>query len=200
MWGVRLCILLLQRWEGFPDQDRRLNILERKARKTNFLVYWIGVAAPWAAVNCLCMTLVTLPITTFYMTPAPENINLTQIVGIIIMFFGLNFESSSDFDMVLFKQSKNEKSAEICDFGLRRYMRYPQYCGESLFWIGIYLVSWDRYSFQMWIDYPVGAVVMALFLNYSGFVMDKHMKKRPEYREYCKKVPYYTIPWPRFSK
>ena len=88
MWGARLGLLLVLRWRGFPDQHKRINILERKAG--NRLIYWIFVAL-LALTNCVIMSLVTLPITTFYLTPNEEP-QFTQVLGLIVMGFGINIQ------------------------------------------------------------------------------------------------------------
>lgn len=64
-----------------------------------------------------------------------------SIAGIAIYAVGLLLESVADYQKYLFK-CKVENKGKWIDQGVWRYTRHPNYLGEILVWIGIYLFSY----------------------------------------------------------
>ena len=91
------------------------------------------------------------------------------------MFFALYYEGLADFQLQRYKEKyeKGEIKSKICDYGLFRYSRHPNYFGEILFWWGIYFACNSTNHLH---GYPVGAVIVTLmFLFGSAPWMDRHL-------------------------
>ncbi len=71
------------------------------------------------------MSSVTLPITQYFFLPVNEEINNYEIFGMAVIITGLIFESSGDFELLMYKKDKSENKPKILDEGLRRYLRFP---------------------------------------------------------------------------
>ena len=88
------------------------------------------------------------------------------------------------------KQSHDFRAAhpgKVCNVGLWKHGRHPNYFGEILFWWGI----WMMYSVFNGIDwYICGAIAMtALFLGISIPLMEKRqLANKPDYAEYRKQT------------
>ncbi|MBQ1858694.1 MAG: DUF1295 domain-containing protein, partial [Paludibacteraceae bacterium] len=88
------------------------------------------------------------------------------------------------------KQSHDFRAAhpgKVCNVGLWKHGRHPNYFGEILFWWGI----WMMYSVFNGIDwYICGAIAMtALFLGISIPLMEKRqLTNKPDYAEYRKQT------------
>ena len=66
-------------------------------------------------------------------------------IGAVIACFGLGYVSLSDWQL---KEFLAEKRAEqsVCNIGLWRFSRHPNYFGESVFWWGV-LIFWAECEF-----------------------------------------------------
>ena len=88
------------------------------------------------------------------------------------------------------KQSHDFRAAhpgKVCNVGLWKHGRHPNYFGEILFWWGI----WMMYSVFNGFDwYICGAIAMtALFLGISIPLMEKRqLQNKPDYAEYRKQT------------
>lgn len=111
------------------------------------------------------------------------------IFWVLIAFSWLLFETVADRQLKAFLSFK--KPWQIFTTWLYKYSRHPNYFGESLFWLGISLISLP-YSY-------IGAigwiVITCLLLFVSGVpLQEARYAGRPEWEEYKKKTSVF-IPW-----
>lgn len=64
------------------------------------------------------------------------KIDAVSVIGTVIMAFGIILESASDLTKNKFKK---EHPKRFCDVGLFRIVRCPNYLGEVLIWIGVFV-------------------------------------------------------------
>jgi steroid 5-alpha reductase family enzyme len=110
-------------------------------------------------------------------------------LGVMIALSGLIFETIADLQLKAFIKIK--KPGQIFTTGLYRYSRHPNYFGESVFWLGIALISLP-YSYNGIIGW---VMITVLLLFVSGVPLQEvRYSGRPEWEEYKAKTSVF-IPW-----
>ncbi len=114
-------------------------------------------------------------------------------VGLLLALFGLGFEAVADAQLRRFKAEAPRGA--ICDVGLWRYSRHPNYFGESLVWWGLFLVAAG--SPGGWVTIVSPLLITWLLLRVSGVtLLEQGLKaSKPGYAEYVRKTSTF-VPWP----
>jgi len=135
--------------------------------------------------------------------PAP-SLSPWEAVGLALFASGYVIESVADSQKMLFIHRMNvagEKN-RVCDVGLWRYSRHPNYFGEWLVWLGLVvaaLPSWlalrDQESTLTWVLLGLMLLYIARLMYwvlniYSGALPAEHYsaQKRPDYAAYQRKT------------
>lgn len=129
-----------------------------------------------------------------------DQIHILEIVGIAIWVGAFVMESVADKQKLAFlKRMKREgKSKQVCDVGLWRYSRHPNYFAEWMVWNGLIVASapswWNlQHAEFMSIFVPVGLgllfvsrIMYQTLVVYTGAVPAEFysVQKRPAYKEY----------------
>lgn len=114
-------------------------------------------------------------------------------VGIVIAVFGFGFEWLADDQLRRHLAEKNPGMPQFIKWGLWRYSRHPNYFGETVFWLGIYLIAcsinWG------WITFFAPLTITLLMRFYSGVAMleDKYSDNL-EFQAYKQETNVY-VPW-----
>ena len=108
---------------------------------------------------------------------------------VIISLFGLIAETLAD--MQLSKFIKTKKPGQIFMTGLYRYSRHPNYFGESMFWLGISLISLPFSSLGL-----IWFIVITFLLLFVSWVplQEARYAGRPEWEAYKSRTSV-LIPW-----
>ena len=119
----------------------------------------------------------------FFLQAKTFNLILPAL-GSLLILAGTLIEHFADNQMRHYK--KNSNRGPYIDEGLWRYSRHPNYLGEILIWVGIFiaaLVNFHLFSFA-------GVILITLlFIFISIPMMERHvLEKRPEYAVYQKTV------------
>ncbi|EGR28595.1 hypothetical protein IMG5_172250 [Ichthyophthirius multifiliis] len=211
VWSVRLFTHIFGKWEGFPDQDKRITTIEFKGYggKKRFF-FWLWFSPFIAFMNALLISFLTLPVTLFqfrnpnlYDNLVGENLTLSDFVGFLVAFFGLAVQTIADQESVWWRTYG--KTNKVADYGTRRYVRYPQYFGEIIFWAGVYIFTISSFpsnifqDYSQWIYWPIGNILETLWLCHMSDIMDNQVLKRKDnWKEYKQKVKFALIPFFRF--
>lgn len=120
-----------------------------------------------------------------------ENFILV-IVWWCISVFGLVYEIIADIQLKKFMTIKNKW--EILTAWLRKYHRYPQYFGESIFWLGISCLSLQVSLFGL-----IWWWVITFLLLYVSWVplLEARYTWNKKYQEYSRDTPIFI---PNFKK
>lgn len=138
-------------------------------------------------------------------TNSSGAISAWEIAGICIWAVAYLLESTADTQKLLF-MSKNKSG--VCDVGLWRYSRHPNYFSEWLVWTGVIVAavpSWlllrNSEGFAVWVTLGIGAVsasaMMYITLVYlTGAHPSEYysVRKRPEYKAYQQRTNMF-FPW-----
>lgn len=188
LWGLRLAGYLVIRIRKI-DRDKRFDgIRERFIR---FLGFWLlqGVSV-WV---------IMLPSLRFFESD-PVGGSLLS-VGFLLWCYGLLFEAIADYQKYAFLNDPKNKGRWI-DTGLWRYSRHPNYFGEILVWVGIYLFAFNSLGDVERLYALAGPLFITFLLLFvSGLPQlekgaDRKWGKLAAYRKY-KKETSILIPWLR---
>ena len=175
IWGMRLALYLFFR-NIKKDEDKRY--VKIRASIGNIGLYFITYM-----IQVVLIGLVSLPIQVLIIQTETANLNFISLIGIIIALFGVIIESIADFQMSNFKLIPNNKG-KLMDKGLWQFSRHPNYFGDSLFWWGVFILSYGYTSNLLIIISPI---IMTYFLmRVSGVtLLERQLRHKKEgYEEY----------------
>jgi steroid 5-alpha reductase family enzyme len=179
-WGLRLSIFLFIRIRKI-NRDKRFDGVRENF--FNFFGFWTlqGVSV---FMIMICSLL-------FFDSDA--SFSLLSLIGFIIWLSGLMIEAIADYQKFTFT-NKPENKGKWISSGLWKYSRHPNYFGEILCWIGIYIYS---YSSLLGINTFLGLIspvfIAFLLIFVSGIpILEKQAEKKwgddEKYLEYKKKT------------
>ncbi len=176
LWGVRLSVHLSWRNWGHGEDYRY-----REMRQTH------GDRFPWISLWTVfilqggLMWLIALPV--FAGARAHEEPAIWLAVpGLLLWATGLIWEAVADAQLARFRALPANRG-KVLDSGLWRYSRHPNYFGEILVWLGLFLIA--AASGAWWSLFGT-ALMIFLILRVSGVTLleRKLFRSRPEYRSY----------------
>ncbi len=130
LWSLRLCTHLIARGAATgPEEGRYRDLRQRWSPHANrsFFIFFQAQAALTAF---LCLSLV-IP---FVYAPYPSLAPLRWI-GTAVSLLGIAGETLADLQLERFRRA-NAGTGRVCDVGLWRNSRHPNYFFEWLFWVG----------------------------------------------------------------
>ena len=179
LWGIRLTVNWMIVFTDFSYEDWRY----RKFRDETPKIFW-------PVVNFMGIHMMPTLVVFAGMLPlfiiAKLELSLICIPGILIMLLGIALEFFADKQMHAFLNSGSQ--GKVCDIGLWKYSRHPNYLGEISFWVGVYLVMLP-FAPDYWY-YGIGCLSVAVLFNVVSIpLMEKRqLTRRPEYKEYQRKT------------
>ncbi|MFH1770133.1 MAG: DUF1295 domain-containing protein [archaeon] len=184
VWALRLGTFLFVRI-GKMKKDKRFDGMREYFFK--FLRFWV--------LQAVAVFVILIPSIFFINSSQSKFCGM----GFLIFLIGLIVESVADAQKYKFKQNKKNKGKFI-QSGLWKYSRHPNYFGEILVWIGMYVfvfLSLNLTQKLIALVSPLFIIILLLFV--SGIPMlekaaDKKWSKDKAYKEYKKKTSV-LIPW-----
>ena len=192
-WSFRLARHLFVRLSGHDEEDGRYQAMrEHWGDKADFWLFWFFM------VQALVAWLFSLPAWVVANDPSAA-LDAWVFVGLAFWLVSLVGESIADRQLAAFKadpSNRDDNRGKVCNVGLWRYSRHPNYFFEWLHWFAYPFVAMGApYQWVAWL----GPVVMLLFLyRVSGipYTEKQSLKSRGEaYREYQRTTSPF-IPWP----
>ena len=112
------------------------------------------------------------------------NSGYLSLLGGGIMIIGILLELFADHDMHTFL--RNSKERVTCKKGLWNYSRHPNYLGENLIWIGIYVSFVSVYPTLWYMGF--GFILMILLFEFISIPLAEkhHNSRRSDYVDYVK--------------
>lgn len=184
----------------FPRyQFRRMKLEEEKSNWIRFHMFSEILAQGFANI-----TVLALPGFMMAINPSHEILNW-EIAGIIVWGCAYLFESIADLQKLNFML---KKKGDVCNVGLWRYSRHPNYFSEWLVWTGLVIAavpSWfalqGSESTIVWLVLGVGAVMASVMLYITlvyltGAIPAEYysVRKRPGYKVYQQQTNRF-FPW-----
>lgn len=189
IWAFRLGGFLLFRIRKM-GRDRRFD-----GMRENFVAFgrfWL--------LQAITVWVILIPSSFAFASERPFVSDLI-LLGIVVWAAGLVIESQADMQKYRFNQNPKNKGKWI-EEGIWRYSRHPNYFGEILVWVGLYLYVFPGLTgFQPLVGLISPLFITALLLFVSGVPIleksaDKKWGKLKDYQAY-KRTTHLVIPLPR---
>ena len=133
-------------------------------------------------------------------TNSSTTISILEIVGILIWLGAFVMESIADMQKISFlkKMKASGEKNKVCNVGLWKYTRHPNYFAEWMVWNGLIIASipswillYDTESMTIWILLGLGLLftsrmMYTTLVYHTGAIPSEHYsaQKRPAYKAY----------------
>ena len=201
IWGIRLTANWAYGFKNLNHQDWRYQNLQDKHPKTWFLINLFGIHIVPTIIVFLGM-LPTMYLMDLVINNSEEiEVSAASIFAVIIILVAIILETVADIQMHKFRKDSNNKG-KINESGLWKIARHPNYGGEILFWIGVFLYtsSMDGAGNSFILAFSP-LIVFLLFAFISVPMMEKRQKKnKPGYEDYMKRTNIFFPIFPKEEK
>lgn len=189
-WSVRLGWHLQSRIRrAHPEEDARYGKLrEVWSGRVAFAFFGFFQAQAFSVV------VLALPFLLIAVDP-DTRWSFWESVGVAVIAIGILGEGLADSQMSRFKQRNHDRQA-VCQDGLWRYSRHPNYFFEAVIWLGFY--SYACGSEWGWATIYAPALIIFLLLRVTGIPATEAaalLRKGDAYRRYQATTSSF-IPWP----
>lgn len=203
LWSLRLAMRISRKNKGKPE-DARYAAWRAQWMKRGQLYFSIRSYLQINLLQGLIIVIVALPFIISTISSSKPLLFL-HILGLCIFIFGLAYEAIADRQLDKFLQAKaagDQTLGPIMQSGLFRFSRRPNYFGEILIWVGLFVIV---------LSLPFGflAVFSPLLIGYivtkvTGPMLENiFLAKYPqEYGQYMQTTSY-IVPkglWDEFRK
>jgi steroid 5-alpha reductase family enzyme len=188
-WSLRLGSYLWRRVAGHhPHEDVRYAVLRKKWSANPPRAFFHFFLA-----QAVLVWLLMLPV--FLITrQASTAFHWLEVAGLGLWFIALLGEGVSDAQLARFKKTNTDRLA-ICQDGLWRFSRHPNYFFQSLLWWGLFLMAlpapWG------WTAIIAPLAMLHFLLNVTGIPLTEKLsveKRGDVYREYQRTTSAF-VPW-----
>ncbi len=147
------------------------------------------------------MSVLAIPAFVMAANPAPQ-VHLLELLGLLVWASAIVMESVADYQKLAFLRAmkKAGKKNQVCNVGLWRYTRHPNYFAEWMVWNGLILATlpswWARRELDpvlIWVLLGVGLlflsrIMYATLVHFTGAKPSEYysVQRRPGYRAYQK--------------
>ena len=180
-WSIRLGTHLLKRCRGKPEDARYAYLREYMGKKANlgFFIFF-QVQAFW-------VVLFACPFLILVRNPNP--INTFDHIGLIIWLTGFCGVHLADKQLKIFKQKPGRTRAEVCNTGLWKYSRHPNYFFEWILWIGYIFIGWQAPHGPWLLLIPLILYIFLTKITGVPFVEARKLEASgEEYKKYIKQT------------
>lgn len=184
IWSVRLTTNWWMNFKNLSIQDWRYQNFKEKHPKTFFLINLFGIHLFPTVIVFMGM----LPGFYFMEKAVTIPLNFGVIFGFVMMLFATIIELVADLQMFAFRK-KEENRVLVMNKGLWKISRHPNYFGEILFWISIWLCYFsvvdlgDVVKMILSAASPICIFIMFVFVSIP-MLEKRQLKRRPGYKEY----------------
>jgi steroid 5-alpha reductase family enzyme len=192
-WGLRLSLYLARRIIGEPEEGRYVELRRRWGANGGLHWKFFLFFQLQAALNLI----LSVPL---LIACRNESIGLhgLEIVGVAIWIVGFLGESLADRQLAAFKRDQANRG-QVCDVGLWRYSRHPNYFFEWTIWIGYAVFALA--SPWGWIALAMPVLMLHFLINVTGVKATEQQalrSKGEKYRQYQRQTSMF-VPFPRKS-
>jgi len=185
-WGIRLTNNWLITWPGLNHEDWRYKKLSSDSGAFYWPVSFLGIHLfPTILVFLGCLTLIPI-------FSSDMAFTWTDGLGFLVSLVAIEIERRADNQLRAFRA--NPANGKVCNVGLWKYSRHPNYFGEITFWGGLFIMAYGVNPAENLI-YGIGFLSMViLFVFVSIPMMEKRQISKPGYAAYRNQVSM-LVPW-----
>jgi steroid 5-alpha reductase family enzyme len=184
-YGLRLGIFLAFRDRVPSFQKQRAESTARGIKVGDLMkiAIWVGVS--------FFYVLLFLPALLTMSAQAGGMALASAPVGILLMSAGLGLEACADWQKSGFK---THNPSRFCDVGLYKVVRFPNYFGEMVFWLGVWVSAMSTYrTLTAWVVGSLGFLFIILVMVGAGRRLELKQKKiygsDAAFESYSRRVP-----------
>ena len=199
--GSRMGLGALKMWsmgllkKEFPRYEYQ-KIRWKKSNKTNISLAMQVEALSQGLANA---SFLAIPIFLISVSPSTQ-LSALEIIGFTIFILSIVFETVADYQKLKFlkEMKRQNKKNMVCNIGLWKYTRHPNYFAEWMVWNGLIIASIPSYislfdSEALWLWIMIGVAllytsrIMYVTLVYlTGAIPSEYYsaQKRPAYKAY----------------
>ncbi|CAN7509855.1 DUF1295 domain-containing protein [Microbacterium foliorum] len=184
LWAARLGSFLAMRVHK-AGSDGRFD--EIKGSPVRFLQVWV-IQGAWVSITAAAAW---IAISTDAAARAP--IGWLTVVGIVVWLLGMTIEIVADAQKSAFRADPKNKD-EFIRTGLWSRSRHPNYFGEIVIWVGVFLTAAPVLAGWQWVAILSPLFVILLLTRVSGIPLlearaEKKWGDRADYVEYRESTP-----------
>lgn len=185
LWYLRLFLHLAERYD-LSNEDGRYAYLRNyweDNTQAKFFTFFMGQG--------LIISLFSFP--AWVLANHSSEVSFWDIFGLLIILFSYLGVWLSDRQLRQFKKSAESKG-KVCDVGLWKYSRHPNYFFEWTHWFAYPLLSIG--SDQLWMMWLYPFLMLAFLLKFTGIPFNEQQNIRSKgdaYREYQKRTNKFFI-------
>lgn len=169
-WGIRLTWNWILRWHGMGDEDFRYLDLKKSKGIIAFTLDFVGIHF----FPTLIVFAGLLPVY-YVLTNETTSLNFTDGLALIVTIMAILIETVADNQLRNFKRSNSTGRLKS---GLWKYVKYPNYLGENLFWWGLFLFAIAESTENIYLSFaPISMSMLFIFVSIPM------MKKRLSVKE-----------------
>jgi steroid 5-alpha reductase family enzyme len=192
LWSLRLGSYLYVRvMSHHPKEDRRYAELRKGwGEHTNRNMFW------FFEMQALLLAVLSVPFLLICLNKSPQ-IKPLELVGIVLFMIAIPGEALADSQLARFKADPGHRGA-VCDLGLWRFSRHPNYFFEWLVWVAYFVLACA--SPYGWISIYCPALMLFFLLSVTGIPMTERLSlqsKGAAFADYQRRTSAF-VPW--FSK
>jgi steroid 5-alpha reductase family enzyme len=188
IWGFRLAWhLLFDRVLGHPEEGRYVTLRKNWGRSADAKLFLFFEA------QALLAAILSLPFLIAASRPG-DTLGVVELVGAALWIAGIVGESVADRQLARFKRDPYNRG-RVCDIGLWRTSRHPNYFFEWVIWCGFAALGLTAQA--GWLALSGPAIILFFLLRVTGIppTEAQSLKSRGEaYREYQRTTSAF-VPW-----
>ena len=191
VWAARLAFYI--GWRNWGHEDPRYARLRAHAESLgkNYALY--SLTHVFLSLGAATGFFISFPLFLAQRTKEPA-LGLLAAIGVAFYVIGLTLETVADIQLAAFKRD-GSKQNQIMQSGLWRYSRHPNYFGETLVWIGFFLIAAETPWGWLALASPLMLLWVLLGPLGVGLVERRMRKKRPEaFADYERRTSMF-VPW-----
>jgi steroid 5-alpha reductase family enzyme len=187
-WGMRLGVFLFKRVMSETEDGRYRYLREYLGEKAQpFYFAFFQVQATWTL-------LFALPMWAAAVTPGAA-LAWTDFLGLAIYATAMLGERAADNQLAAFRAEPVNKG-KVCDVGLWRYSRHPNYFFEWLHWFAYAAIAATSPYWWVALIGPVVVYVFVVYITGVPYTEQQSTRTRGDaYREYQRTTSMF-FPWP----
>jgi steroid 5-alpha reductase family enzyme len=187
LWSLRLGTYLLSRCRKKPEDARYAYLREYMGKRADFGFFvFFQVQAFW-------VVLFASPF--LILAGNPNPLGPLDYTGLGIWLAGFTGLNLADRQLARFKEAPGRTRAEVCESGLWKYSRHPNYFFEWILWLGYIPMGWAAPEGSFLIALPFVLYLFLTKITGIPFVEARKLEASGDsYRSYVERTSSF-FPW-----